>query len=439
MKNRILALVAAVFMLVSLTGCETITFNVLELMSPPKATGNKADIQKLIDEQAGTDYTLKYPQNGTYRSAITTIDFDNDGAQEAVAFYTPSGEAETVHLLVMDTKEGEWVVLGNHKSKHQTVDTLDFADLDGNGTLEIVAGWRTYNTLVNELSVFITDKDGCTELTTSNTYSSILCDDFTGDSKDELLLLSLYTTDKPALASLVALNDTKNSLYCASTCDIDSSITSFAQTLTGEVFAGQFGAVLDGVTGDNNYSTQVIYYSNESKGLKCVKFTKDTPTNQAVRTYAVLSEDIDGDGIIEIPNAFKTKTDKAQTEAIPAILIYWCNLTPKNTLAVKTTTVSSLIYGFNFEVPQRWGNDFTAFINYTTNEVVFYELSEDGALGDSLLIFKIFPKDSWNSNTSTGYTKLASNDSYVYSYIIPESNSSKILTNEEIEKAFTLI
>ena len=55
------------------------------LMSPPKATGDKADIQRVIEESAGS-YTFKYPQKGDYRSAVIMHDINGDGTDEAVAF-----------------------------------------------------------------------------------------------------------------------------------------------------------------------------------------------------------------------------------------------------------------------------------------------------------------------------------------------------------------
>lgn len=439
MKNRILALILAVFTMISLSGCEAITFNVIELMSPPKATGDKAEIQKLIDAEAGTGHTLKYPQNGSYRSAITTMDIDADETEEAVAFYLPAGEAQTIHLLIMDIVDGVWTAVGNHVSKSSTVDRLDFADLDGDGTYEIVVGWGTYNTLINDLCIYITENGKSREILSHNTYSSLLCDDFSGNNKDELLLLSLYTTDKPASAMLVSLNDTRNSVYVMDSVDIDADVTSFAQILSGDIFEGQFGVVLDGITTAGAYSTQFVYFDNFSEKLCKVSFTEDKPTNQATRNYSVLSEDIDDDGIIEIPNAFKMNMEDTQTDAVPAALIYWCEYTNTGNLTVDDTTAASLVYGFYFSVPDSWGEDYTAYVNYSTNEVIFYEWTEKGTLGETLLIIKMFTKETWDDGVSSaGYTEITRNDSYVYSFITPESNSSKLLTNEEIINSFRL-
>lgn len=443
MKKKILLLALSVLLIFSLCGCDAVTFNVIELMSPPKATGEKAAIQELIDTEAGSGYTLKYPQSGSYRSAITTMDYDADGVEEAIAFYLPAGEAQTIHLLIMDNVDGVWTTVGNHTSKSTTVDRLLFTDLDSDGVSEIIVGWNTYNTLIKDLSVYLTDNGTSTELVSETQYSELLCSDFTGNGKEELLLLSLHTADKPAAASLVTLNDTKNSLYAISTASINGEVVSFAKIQTGEVFYGQQGAVIDGITTTgttNTYTTQIVYYSEYFASLQVVSFSGDSPTSQAERSYAVLSEDIDGDGIIEIPNTFKLRIDNIQTEAVPAALIYWCEYSATGNMSINETQVTSLVYGLRLTVPDKWGDSYTAYVNYSTNELTFYEWTADNQPGDAILIIRMFTPDVWDDGVSAkGYTELARSDSYVYAFITPGLNSSMMLTNEEIADAFSLI
>ena len=439
MKKRIFLILIAAVLLFALSGCEMVSFDVSELMSPPKATGEKAEIQKLIDKEAGADYTLKYPQNGNFRSAITTMDFDSDSVDEAIAFYLPAGEAQTIHLLIMDRIDGEWMVIGNHTSKSTMVDRLQFADLDGDGTREIAVGWSTYNSLVNDLSVYLVNSDNTsTEILSENKYSDFLCADFTNCGKDELLLLSLYTPERPASAVLVALNDTKNSLYAVTETPIDADVTSFAKLQTGNVFEGQFGAVLDGITSSGAYNTQILYYSEIFAQLQRMAFTEDTPSNQAVRNYALLSQDIDNDGVIEIPNTFKMNIDPTQTDAVPAALIYWCEYSSLGYLCTDEIQAASLVYGCRFSIPDKWQN-YTANVNYSNGEITFYEWKEDDTQGEALLVIKMFTHEQFNDGTSAkGYTELAKNDSYVYTFITFETNSNLLLTNDEIIEAFSL-
>ena len=84
--------------------------------------------------------------------------------------------------------------------------------------------------------------------------------------------------------------------------------------------------------------------------------------------------------------------------------------------------------------------NFTAYVNYSTNEIIFYEWTQDNKPGDVILILRMFAPDVFADGVSAkGYTELTRNDSYVYTFITPGLNSEMLLTNEEVTDYFTLI
>lgn len=439
MKKRIIALMLTVLMTFSLSGCTGLTFNVSELMRPPKATGENAAIQELIDQHAGEGYSLKYPQKGAHRSAITSIDFDKDGEEEAIAFYQPKGDVKSIHLLVMNPVKDGWEVIGDFTGKGTTVDRLIFTDMDSDGKDEIIVGWSTYNSLVNDLTVYIPDSKGNKELQSPNQYTEILVDDFTGNGKNDLLLLSLYSADRPSMASLVSLNDTKNNIYVVGETPMDDEVVSYNQLLTGKVSETRYGAVVDGVTKDGEYNTQIIYFHDFFSSLECVRFTENLPTNQALRSYATKSQDIDGDGIIEIPNTFRMPLDTSELDAVPSAQVYWCEFTDLGTLKVDETCIASIIYSFYFFTPDSWQDKVTAYVNYSTSEVTFCKWDEKNGNGDVLLVIKIFDLTIWNDGVSSkGYTELERTETQVYAFSIPQNNNPLMMTDQEVMDAFSL-
>lgn len=85
-KKLISALVLG-SMLVGLSGCNITDFSAENLLRPPKAVGDEAEIEQLIAKTADSGYTLKYPKNGKFRSAIIMTDLDGNDSNEAVAFF----------------------------------------------------------------------------------------------------------------------------------------------------------------------------------------------------------------------------------------------------------------------------------------------------------------------------------------------------------------
>ena len=62
MRTKLICALLALCLFCS--GCSVMDLDTQNLMSPPKATGDKADIQRVIEESASS-YTFKYPQRET--------------------------------------------------------------------------------------------------------------------------------------------------------------------------------------------------------------------------------------------------------------------------------------------------------------------------------------------------------------------------------------
>lgn len=436
MKKKIPSLLLSALLAVSMAGCSSVGLNVDNLMHPPKAVGDKAEIQSLIDSVAGEGYTLKYPQSGNYRSAITMKDIDSDSVDEAVAFYLPQGDIATVHMLVMDSIEGVWQSVGDFKSQSTAVESLSFCDLDGNGIFEIAPCWKTYNASINQISLHIYEENKTRDILAEQTCSNLLTGDFTEESGEELMLLSLFSTDKESEAVLLDLNKNKSELEVLGKTALNPDVVSYAKLQVGNIFENQTGVVIDGCTNGGEYNTQLLYFNTYFDSLERIAFTENVAYNQAFRSYPIMSEDINGDGVIEVPAAFKLNIEKDRTDVVPAASVYWCQQTLSGTVLLISHQAASFAYGFTFNIPEKWEGKFTALTDYSTGEVTFYEWSKDKS-GDKLLTVKIFDKET-EADTSA-YTLLEETDSRIYTCKSYEGNSSLNLTIDEIKEAFELM
>lgn len=84
-------------------------------MRPPRPTGDKAEIQNIIEEKAGSGFTFVYPQSGDYRSAVTMQDLDNDGSDEVIALFSSGGENTKLNLMIMTKRENHGRALQIYK------------------------------------------------------------------------------------------------------------------------------------------------------------------------------------------------------------------------------------------------------------------------------------------------------------------------------------
>ena len=436
MKKKLLSLLLASSLGLTMAGCSSVGLSVENLMHPPKAVGDKAEIQALIDSVAGEGYTLKYPQSGNFRSAITMKDIDSDSIDEAIAFYLPVGDIAKVHMLVMDSIGGKWQTVGDFKSQSTAVDSLSFCDLDGNGIFEIVTSWKTYQTSLNQISLYIYEDDKIREVSSEHYSSGTLSGDFTANEGEELLLLSLFSDENDATATLIDLSENKSKLEVLGTSPLDPDVVSYSQLLAGNIYENQMGAVIDGCTHTGEYNTQLLYFNTYFDSLERISFTENVPYNQKLRSYPVMSEDINGDGIIEVPAAFRLNIEKDRTDVDAAADLYWCQQTSSGTVHQIAHKAASFAYGFTFVVPEKWEGKFTALTNYEKNEVTFFEWNKNKT-EDVILTIKIFEKDK--EEDMAGYVVLEETEDRIYAFINPEGENSLALTESEIKSAFELM
>ena len=86
MVKKMLAIIIALFICVSFSGCDIID-NTKDMVSPPELTGDMSPIADALYKSVGTNCDLKYPSSGDRRSAIIQEDINGDGVFEAFAFY----------------------------------------------------------------------------------------------------------------------------------------------------------------------------------------------------------------------------------------------------------------------------------------------------------------------------------------------------------------
>ena len=184
-KKLISALVLG-SMLVGLSGCNITDFSAENLLRPPKAVGDEAEIEQLIAKTADSGYTLKYPKNGKFRSAIIMTDLDGNDSNEAVAFFRNSDETSSVHMLVMYSKDNSWEIASDNIFETTDIDSVDFADLTGNGKAEIIVNSTTYTPNVGKLSCYSYSEGKTTEVGSGQSCSSFVTGDFDNVRTDDL-------------------------------------------------------------------------------------------------------------------------------------------------------------------------------------------------------------------------------------------------------------
>ncbi|MBQ2971613.1 MAG: hypothetical protein IJO20_05490 [Ruminococcus sp.] len=436
MKRLKIAL--AILLVILLSGCSALSFEGTDIMSPPKATGNKAHIQKLIDKQTTGDYTLKYPKNGSNRSSIVTQDIDSDEDEEAIAFYSDKN-GEHIHALFVESENGDYRVLSDIILEASSIDRVDFADIDGDKVSEVLIGYSVSTSSLNTLNVY-TYSDEIIPLDVSYTYSSLVSGDFNSDKKDDILLISLYSGDVSAQAKLMTGN-LSGSLSEVGTADLDSDVKSLALTQYGQISYGTYGAVIDGISSAGDYTTQVVFFNPSTPALLNPLYTYSGYSSTR-RTTQVCSTDFDKDELIDIPVCSLMAHAEGEDVNTLSRQISWSNFDTESYL-LKTAERAIICPkdGYVFTMPDKWKDLVTARYNEKerTTTVYMYEYSQNTVkLLDKIVTIKAYLDEDFDKDSS-GYTEFLRSGSTVYAYSIGTADNFLSVSGDEISSHFSLV
>lgn len=275
-----------------LTGCSLTGQNISAMLTPPAMSSGREALSQAINSAIGEGYELVYPQAGSYRTGIISVDLTGDGEKEALCFYRPNGKKEKLCFLVMENRADGWTKLAKGESEAESVGRVAFGDLSGDGLSEIVVGWQ-----------YLGDTDGSYDVYTINggkakSYYSGLYTRFVilDGAPQRLVVISRNTATKSVTASLVGF--TNNAISLINAVPMYDRTTDFLSVLTGKTDQGRSAVYVDGQLESGQCVTEVLAL-NEYGRLTNELLTQ--LNDSTWRQTAVTCRDVNNDGILEIP------------------------------------------------------------------------------------------------------------------------------------------
>ncbi len=442
MKLKAVAVVAVMstMLTVSASGCDLTDLSADSILRPPKTMGDEAEIEQLIADTAKSNYTLKYPKSGNYRSAITMTDLDGDGVDEAIAFYQEKSNTTSIHMLVMYNSEGSWKLSSDIVTETTDVDSIEFSDLNGNNSLEILAGFATYTPNINFLSAYSYINGETEAIDIKQNYSAFYCGDLNNDGNSEVLTLSLYSTEAEAKATLLEYDEKNKSIYAKANTQMDPNITKYKNVTFCNIDSDTKGVLVDGSLANEDINTQVIYFNKELSLLRNPLF-KDKTKNTTQRSMPVVCADTNNDQIYEIPVVSSLPYNGKDNAKNTADKIIWNKFNATDeTLAPEIYMTANYTYKYTVRMPENWlANTVTAVINEDDTVTTFYEWSDD-SLGDKLFEIRAFDVSEWDKGQqSDDYTLIYKDNKYAYTFINNNSQSEYAMTDDQIKTAFSVL
>lgn len=453
---RIRMVVACMTLLCLLTGCSAIGLNVETQLIPPNSSGEHEAIRDALDAyiKANTadgetsDYTLKYPSDGNYLSAFVTLDQVEENtalspetvtaiveeentavSDTAIAFYRRNSQNALVHINLLKRKEdGGWTSVADIEGMGESVNRVEFGDLNNDGTPELLIGWHLYNTRDSRLSIYDLD-GGLTARPFSAPYTDLIVGDITGDGADDLLLLTVMTGTRLASAQLFSYQE--DGTVENSHIMLDSDIVSFGGHIVAKLSEDVNGVFVDCYKEQNAMITELICW--EEDNLKAPLCDQTVQLNSVTaRELPIASRDIDGDGVVEWP--VTTRMPGFEDSVISQTLwnAEWFSWN-QSTQRINTEFIALIPAkdGYMLRLREEW-EELPAAYHVSTHTLTLYAAAESEEWLFRITTYPIEEKGT----LPDGYVLLAETEDYCYAVCISENQVS--VSVEEFHYLFYL-
>lgn len=406
--KRFLALsLLGTMLLFSLSGCAEADYSSDNLMTAPKVSAVQQSICKLL----GTDdetVNLMYPQNGDYRSAIIMCDFTGDGYQDALGF-TMHDDDSVITVSFMTETDGVWKIISSYKSNTTQIDKVLFGDVTCDGVTDIVIGWGSAKGLANSAGLYYYENGTVKGFSLGHSYTEIELLDLNGSGTKDIFTVSLATLVSQqsveagsSMANLYSF--VGDELVCTHRCNLYNNLSSFSSISLGESVDGRTCVTVDGVMADGSMITQLLYINPFSGNmLSPLSFSGVYETYNyfyRARQVAITSRDIDGDGIIEMPQCIY-KNDEEKKIYSTDYVIEWL----KFDIAARDATLSKIqIYNqddaYTVDIPEEIEDYIRCYRDSETRTASFClcEFNDFGKVTDKTELFsiRVFSKETWD-------------------------------------------
>lgn len=443
-----------------LSACSSFQPNLTDLMQSPKLTEEQAEIYEALTNAADvSDVQLKYPKSGDYRSAFVMFDLDADGEDEALVFYNMPSWGGNVRIMVLDHQQDEWVSVYDAVGEGTDVTEVDFQVLTASGRHCVLIGWEQGTSENTSISVY-DYTGGQLRVLYESEYSQMLIEDLDQDGTKEILLGIFKASSKTGAIRLI--NDTEDGLQSASRVVMDSTITGFLGIEIGWLAQNQIAVFVDAYTSSTQIVTELMVYTDDGK-LRSLSSHYSGLDRPLLREVPVRCEDINGDGILEIPVSLVEYSEEEREEDNRKNLLQYLYLSnpeelerlgeadsAENSQAGSVTFTFSpvwtgfvnLDYGFRFQFPEEWIGQVNVVKESDRNEWVF-TLRTEAAEPPALLRIRVYgqdePRDVFDNLV---YEQLEKRGVYEY-YAAPVKSSAvpeqMQLSMEEIRERFSIV
>lgn len=431
--KQIILLLLLCTLIIPLAGCTMIEGNINALMKAPRPNAMQEQLASAIEGALGSNLKYITPSSGSIRNSLVMQDLNADGTDEAIIFYTvidSNDVTSAANIAVFsEAEDGSWKMIKQINGQSSTVDYVEFWDFSGDGYSDLLIGWTKSETAKVLMAYDLHSQSEAVLFSDAYNESRLFFDE-----NDELFIFTL-SYDKASgtgTAKVMAVMD--RALQTIASCPVDAHFETLSSIIYAKVSANKKAIILDARQG-NNAVTQFLFY--DRKSLTNPFYVSGVLSPLLIRETAFVCQDIDKDGIVEIPYTtslpeMSSAASNANLSVMP--ITNWAELDME---ALQTPYMDPLYYDFSsivnntlkyyYIIDSKWMGKITCYYNASDYSTTFYYVRQsDNSFTQMFSIYQLTEEEYDKRIEQGNWYELRKDESKIYAINIARDLSPEI-------------
>lgn len=411
---------AALFLVICLLGgCSGMSID--ELYCLPKASEDYYDLQEALSQAQGNGLSYDAPASGARREPVQLVDLDYDGTDEAVAFFRSSQDG-SVAAYIFARRDSQYELADQIPCSGSAVGAVEYADLDGSGSLELLITCQVSEAVTQALQVSRYQNNAAESLLTAPCGRYVLTD-LNGDGAKEILCI----TDSGAEASATVTYYTYvgGQMKTGQELRLSENYSDILNIAQGTLEDGTEAVLITG-TAEDQMKTDVLIQNDQAEltAVDCGTLG----SSAQLQGGDLYPRDMDGDGNLEIPKGKVLPEYEAGSGT--QWTVEWYGLTAKGKSGLKCSTYHCFDEGWYLELPESWDDAISVREKSETDgtctihSVGFYQKSSGRKAGAEIVtIYALYGAARQEQVEARGLTSLYSDTDMILAVEINEDTA----------------
>jgi len=431
-KKRIYVLCLTLLAALLFTGCGIRT--VQEMYALPRRSEEFSQLQSAIDA-AMAGKTFSAPLYGDNQQIVQMADLDGDGLEEYIIFAADNSDKPLKVLIFAQTGENTIRLVETIAHNGAAFEQVEYVPFDERPGCEMVIGCQVSDQVLRRVSVY-TYQNGSAEQMLLVGYTKFLTCDLDEDGRNELMVLRPGEAEtQRGMAMLYSFHN--GQIERSVETELSEDTSRIRRIIPGRLQCGTPAVFVASAVADSAIVTD-IFALHEDR-LTNISFSSEADTSiRTLRNYYVYADDIDEDGILELPGSITMKALSDFQVDEQNFLLRWFSVDADGWEMDKLFTYHNFVGGWYMILDDAWAT--RAMVEQRNGVYGFYIWDAEFQQADLMYTLYVFSgNDQDEKASSDGRFAVYRTEAAAYAVKLEAGAARYNITEDSLIESFHLI